>query len=170
MKKFVKLLIGTVASLGIASTAVAGTFAPTPGTTVYSADVEVRKLLTLHCEITAPITSNGVITNNPGTTGTFVDYVALAAGDSNCDNVEFTSTNMPVTTIDDDEFLINNITVVGITGNCAGSLRAQLNQTTGVITFSHLNTIPATSGLGPCSVQSVSTNPVTTTPPASYTP
>lgn len=169
MKKFAKLLIGTVASLGIATSASAGTFSPTPGTTAYSADVEVRKLLTLSCEFTADITSDGTITGNPTTTGTFVTNVTLAAGDSNCDNVAFTNFNWPVTSIDATTVQFNNVGVVGITGNCAGNLRASVNSTTGVITFSHANTIPATSGLGPCSLQSKPASPVNTTPPASYT-
>ena len=163
MKNLVKILIAGVASLSVAPAASAGTFSPTPGTTAYAASLQVRKLLTLQCEFTADITSNGTITTNPSTTGTFVTNVTLAAGDSNCDNVAFTNFNWPVTSVSGTTVQFNNVGVVGITGNCAGTLRANLSG--GVITFSHANTIPSTSGFGNCSLSGTAT----TSPTASYT-
>lgn len=176
MNNLAKLMIGSVASLGMATAAVAGTFTPTGGSTVSTggSTIEVRKLLTLNCQLDANIvttpaaggsTSVTEITTDKTTTEVFIDFIALAAGDSNCDNVAFTSSNMPVTYVDADTIEIHDIDVIGVTGNCSGSLRADVNQSTGVITFSHSNSIPATSGFGNCSVS----GSVPTSLPVSYT-
>ncbi len=169
MKKFTKLFVGAVASLAMVPAASAGTFTPTPGSTAYSLDVEVRKLLTLNCELTAEISSNGTITGDKTTTGTQVDSIGLAAGDSNCSNVAFTSVNMPVTYVDANTIRIHDIYVAGITGDCSGYLDADV-LAGGILSFRHTNSIPRVTGIGNCSVQSDDVlNPVTTTPAVSYT-
>jgi hypothetical protein len=167
MRNSLKTLAVLASVFSLVPVASAGVFTPSGGTLAATADIEVRKLLTLNCALTAPISSNGVITASTATTGTYVDSISLS-GDSSCSAVSFVSTNMPVTTVSATQVRINNIVVNGLTGNCAGSLLATVTPT-GILQFSHSNTIPSTSGIGNCSVGSKSATPVVTTPAASYT-
>lgn len=175
MKNLAKLMVGSIASFGMATAAMAGTFTPTGGSTVSTgtSTVQVRKLLTLNCKLVAPIvttpTAGGSstvteITTNKTTTEVFISSISLAAGDGSCDDVAFVSTNMPVTYVDANTILIHDVDVIGITGNCFGTLQADVNGSGGIV-FAHANSIPATSGLGNCSVSGT----IPTSPAVSYT-
>jgi hypothetical protein len=164
MKKIIVSLMAA-ASLCSAPAAFAQTWSPSGPGVVGTDTIEVRKLLTLICDI-----DGGTSINVSGSTHQ-INSLGLSqgsSGSSNCPNIGFTGFPYvvePAGGTSLTQVVIRNVVVQGITGNCAGDLLADFDQTTGELTFSHANTIPATSGIGPCSLEGI----VTTTPAVSYT-
>ena len=163
MKIATAILIGPAASMSLAPAAFAETWSPTGAGTAGPNVVQVRKGLTLNCTLNAT-------TNLNGSTGQITSLQLTPASGpltEQCPDIEFS--NFPYNIEPDGSSLtsviIQGVVVTAITGNCAGNLKAGFNQSTGVLTFTHTNTVPATSGIGNCSLA----GNVSTAPPAHYT-
>lgn len=163
MNNLKKIFVGTVAAFAMLPTAaLAGTYSPAGTGAAGPSTVEVKKGITLpSCTLNATIDSDGTISTTVPS-GTKITSISLTGG--LCGAVSFSGFPYDVTTLSSTDILINDVRVVGITGNCRGNLRASLAG--GVLQFTHANTIPSDPpGGSPCSMQ----NNVSTTPAASYT-
>jgi hypothetical protein len=163
MKNLKKISIGAVAALAMLPTAaLAGTYSPAGSGTAGPATVQVKKGITLTCTLNATTTSDGTISSSGVPSGTKITGISLTGG--LCGAVSFSGFPYDVTTLNATDIQINNVQVVGVTGNCAGNLRAKL--VGGVIQFVHANTIPSSpAGGSPCSMQ----GNAPTSPSGSYT-
>jgi hypothetical protein len=166
MKVSTALFVGALASMGIVTAGFAETWSPASTTgSVGPNVVQVRKGLTLNCTLHATTQTNS--------TGSTAQITALnltpASGllTEQCPDIEFSGFpyNIEPDGTSLTSIIIQGVVVTGLTGNCAGNLKAAFNQSTGVITFSHSNTVPATSGIGNCSLA----GNASTSPAASYT-
>ena len=162
MNNLKKIFVGTVAALAMLPTAaLAGTYSPAGTGGAGPSTVEVKKGITLTCTLTATTNSNGTISTTVPS-GTKITGISLTGG--LCGAVSFSGFPYDITTLNATDVVINDVRVVGITGNCRGNLRAKL--VGGVLQFTHANTIPSDPpGGSACSMQ----NNVSTTPAASYT-
>lgn len=162
MNNLKKIFVGTVAALAMLPTAaLAGTYSPSGTGNAGPSTVQVKKGITLTCTLTATTNSDGTISTTLPS-GTEITGITLSGG--LCGGVSFTGLPYDITTLNATDVLINDVRVVGITGNCRGNLKAKL--VGGVLQFNHANTIPSDPpGGSPCSMQ----NNVSTSPTASYT-
>ena len=162
MNNLKKIFVGTVAAFAMLPTAaLAGTYSPAGTGTAGPSTVQVKKGITLTCTLTATTNSDGTISTTVPS-GTKITGISLTGG--LCGAVSFSGFPYDITTLNATDVVINDVRVIGITGNCRGNLRASLAG--GVLQFTHANTIPSDPpGGSPCSMQ----NNVSTTPSASYT-
>jgi len=162
MNNLKKIFVGTVAALAMLPTAaLAGAYSPAGTGGAGPSTVEVKKGITLTCTLTATTNSNGTISTTVPS-GTKITGISLTGG--LCGAVSFSGFPYDITTLNATDVVINDVRVVGITGNCRGNLRAKL--VGGVLQFTHANTIPSDPpGGSACSMQ----NNVSTSPTASYT-
>ena len=162
MNNLKKIFVGTVAAFAMLPTAaLAGTYSPAGSGAAGPSTVQVKKGITLNCTLTATTNSDGTISTSVPS-GTKITGISLAGG--LCGAVSFSGFPYDITTLNATDIVINDVRVVGVTGNCRGNLRAKL--VGGVLQFTHANTIPSDPpGGSPCSMQ----NNVSTTPSASYT-
>ncbi|WP_447753085.1 hypothetical protein [Sphingopyxis fribergensis] len=163
MNNLKKISIGAVAALALLPAAVlAGTYSPSGTGNGGPSPVQVKKGITLSCTLTATTSSNGTISSTGVPSGTKITGISLTGG--LCGAVSFSGFPYDITTLNATDIVINDVRVVGITGNCRGNLRAKL--VGGVLQFVHTNTIPSDPPGGtPCSMQ----GNVATSPSASYT-
>jgi hypothetical protein len=155
MKSFKAFCIGTIATVGLATSASTQTFSPPGGHTV-SGPVTVSKGITLNCTLsgTGNVTGGGAAT---------ITSLSLTGG--LCGLVSFTGLPYAVTSTSLTSITIVDVRAVGITGNCRGNLTGAFNQTTGQITFTNA-TIPSDPpGGSPCVINGT----VATAPPISFT-
>lgn len=157
MKSFKAICVGMVASVALAGGASAQTFSPNGGVTLTSdGQLDVMKGLQLSCDLTG----TGTIAGGSKT----VDTLDLTGSGGLCDLVNFTggynvsSTSLTSVTIED-------VQVVGITGNCRGDLIGGFDQSTGKITFASASIPSDPPGGSPCVVDGV----VSTSPAVSFT-
>ena len=162
MNNLKKIFVGAVAAFAMLPTAaLAGTYSPAGTGAAGPSPVQVKKGITLSCTLNATTNSDGTISTTVPS-GTEITGISLTGG--LCGAVSFSGFPYDITTLNATDIVINDVRVVGITGNCRGNLRAKL--VGGVLQFSHANTIPSDPpGGSPCSMQ----NNVSTTPTASYT-
>ncbi|WP_033073511.1 hypothetical protein [Sphingopyxis sp. MWB1] len=164
MKKFTKISIATLAALSLTpATALAGTYSPSGAGSASGQQLEVRKGMTLKCDVNAGINSDGTISSSGAPSGTDITSISLSNG-SFCGAVAFTNFPYDVSATSGTGIVIHDVVVQGITGDCRGDMAATMSG--GVITFNHANTIPSDPpGGSPCSMA----GSITTSPTASYT-
>lgn len=157
MKSFKAFCIGTIATVAMATGASAQTFSP-PGSVTLTSDgpLAVSKGLTLSCTLagTGTITSGGAHTVG-----------SLALSGTLCNAVSFTGFPYSVTSNSLTSVTINNVSVIGITGNCQGNLTGSFNQATGVISFNNAQIPSSPAGGAPCVID----GDVLTSPAVSFT-
>lgn len=159
MKSFKAICVGMVASAALAGGASAQTFSPNGGVTLTSdAPLDVQKGLTLSCDLTGSGTiAGGAHTVDGGS-------LDLSGSLGLCDLVGFTGT-YDVSSTSLNSVTIEDVQVVGITGNCRGDLTGAFNQGNGKITFTGATIASDPPGGSPCIISGV----VSTSPAVSFT-
>lgn len=157
MKSLEALCAAIIATSSLANSASAQTFSP-PGTISLSSvgPMSVSKGLRLSCNLTG----SGQITGGSAT----ITSLALTSGGL-CSSVMFVGLPYVVTAVTTNSVTINNMQVIGLTGNCAGNLTGAFNQSTGRATFNNAVLPSNPPGGTPCIVSGV----VATSPAVSFT-
>ena len=163
MKNMIASVVAA-ASICAAPTALAETWSPTGNGVTGPDPFEVRQHFTVICELDAATSANGSslqITSLNISAGSFGSTLF-------CPNFYFSGLPYnvepdPATSLT--SVVIHGVLFQGFSGTCAGNLKADFDQSTGELTFSHVNTLPPISGAIPCSFEGI----VTTTPALSYT-
>lgn len=158
MKSLKAICVGMVASVALAGGASAQTFSPNgPVTLTSDSALSVSKGLTLSCDLTGSGTISG---------GSHSITALDLSGDGGlCDLVAFSAFPYAVTSTSTSSVTINDVTVVGITGNCFGDLTGAFNQSNGKITFTGATLPSSPAGGSPCVISGT----VSTSPAVSFT-
>lgn len=156
----------SIVSLCLIANVNAETWSPTGTIAIQSIDpatglpstLQVKKGITLNCTMAG---SAVVDINNPSDAA--VGSLGLSGGFL-CGLISFAGLPYNLEGNADGTATLENVTVTAITGNCAGDLTGDFDQTNGYLTFTD-STIPSTSGGSDCVVNGT----VDTNPQASYT-
>jgi hypothetical protein len=155
MQKISAYCLAALATIGFAGTASAQTYSPVSSTiALTTTTLTVHKGLTLNCTLT---------NSNLSTASTPAQVTSLRLAGGLCPSVTFTGTPYNVSTPDTSHIVIQDVRVVGITGNCRGDLAGSFSS--GHIIFSNASIPSDPPGGSPCTISGT----VDTNPSVSYT-
>lgn len=122
--------------------------------------LEVSKGITLNCTM-----AGSAVVNPADQSDASVGSLGLSSGfPFLCNTISFTNLPYNLEGNADGTATLENVVVQAVTGDCAGDLTGDFDQSTGYLTFNNA-TIPSTSGGNDCEVNGT----VDTNPQASYT-